>query len=224
MSAIKPTKLEALQRSIHSIEKSLQRRRESCHDKRFVDRLDRSRSWLVRSCQALSGDELELGFICLWIAFNALYGVAEEDDFYKGMQRFLPRILETHSVFKEQLIEELKWGNLRGLLNNPFLVKGNWSDGVYRSLPRKVSDWNRYDECLQHENYRAALYMIMGRIYVLRNQLFHGCSTHSRGTNRGSLVPAIETMIGICPCFWNIVESSPDVRGWGKLPFTRAER
>lgn len=224
MSAIRLAKLEALQTSIDSIEISLRSRKESCQGKRFIDRLGRSRSWLARSYQALAGNELELGFICLWIAFNVLYGVADEEDFYKGMQRFLPRILEPHSVFKEHLIKELRPENLRALLNNPFLVKRNWSDGIYRSIPQKVSEWERYNGYFQHANYQGALDMVMSRIYVLRNQLFHGCSTHSRGTNKGSLVPAIEALIGICPYFWNIVASSSDVRVWGKLPYTRAER
>lgn len=224
MSAIRLAKLETLQRSIDSIEISLRSRKESCQDKRYIDRIERSRSWLARSYQALAGNELELGFICLWIAFNALYGVADEEEFSKSMQRFLPKILEPHSVFKEQLVEELQPKNLRTLLNNPFLVKRNWSSGVYRSLPQKFSEWERYNEYFQHANYRVALDMIISRICVLRNQLFHGCSTHSRGTNKGSLVPAIETLIGIVPCFWNIVASSSDVHGWGKLPYTRAER
>lgn len=159
-----------------------------------------------------------------WIAFNALYGVADEEDFSKGMQRFLPRILESGGIFEEQLIKEMQREKLRGLLSNPFLVKSNWHDGVYRSRSQNASDWKRYNEYLRQENHRSALDMIMRRIYVLRNQLFHGCSTHSRGTNMGSLVPAIEALTGIVPCFWNIVASSSDVCGWGKLPYTRAER
>ena len=225
MATIEPAELEAFRGGVHSMEKALRLRRDLPHDKRLIDRLDRSRSWLLRSYRALSQEEeLELGYICLWVAFNALYGIADEEDFERGMKRFLAAIVEADVKFPDKLVVALRHDALNALLTNPFLLKSNWTNGIYRPIHRVMSDRERFATDLKHTNYEEALHILLRRLYILRNQLFHGCSTHSRGTNRGSLIPAIRTLMRLLPYFWNVVESSEDTNRWGKLPFSRAPR
>jgi len=212
--------------SIQIMEKTIRHRRGNCRDERFIDRLTRAKSWLDRSYRALSEErELEFGFISLWIAFNALYGVAEEEKFEKAMQRFLPTIVDADTKQLRELFNTLRHEEyVKTLLTNTFLVKSNWVDGVYKSRSQRNNDHEIYEACNGHADYKESLPIVLRRIYVLRNQVLHGCSTHSRGTNKGSLIPAVEVLMKLLPCFLNIVVSSEDTRQWGRLPFTRMKR
>lgn len=200
----------------------------------FIDRMDRARSWLDRGGEAVRVQDYEQTFIALWISLNALYGVPESEmsEAQKGVSRELKRIARFVGLLwdsdREALLDCARNGNrtvrMRGFLRIPFLIEPYWREG-----PSGLEKFNRgsmsANDVLQalHDN-QADKFLegLLTRIYVLRNQVFHGCSTNNRGTNRGSLLPSIKILMVIVPRFWSIMMRDRDHKKWGKLPYPRA--
>jgi hypothetical protein len=76
-------------------------------------------------------------------------------------------------------------------------------------------------EALHDGRQNKVVEAILERIYVLRNQIFHGCSTDKRGTNQGSLLPSIRILMVLVPTFLTIMIQGDNPKKWGKLPFPR---
>jgi hypothetical protein len=128
MTAIKKNfklqEMEGFRKSIFLMENALHTSKRHGKDERFVDRLERCRSWLVRAYQALTDEELEFGFISLWAAFNSLYGIVEKEAFDKSLARYLSELVkaDVHQI-ESLLVNVERQVNLKGLLTNPFLVE-----------------------------------------------------------------------------------------------------
>lgn len=200
----------------------------------FLDRMDRARSWLDRAVDAVRAQDYEQTFIALWVALNALYGVPESEmpEIRNGESRELKRIAGFVGLLwnsdQETLLDSARATNrkvrMRGFLRNPFLIEPYWREGpsgLKKFLSGPMSE-NRVLQSLQDNQADKFLEGLLTRIYVLRNQVFHGCSTNSRGTNRGSLLPSIKILMVIVPRFWSIMMRDRDHKKWGKLPYPRA--
>jgi len=58
------------------------------------------------------------------------------------------------------------------------------------------------------------------RIYLLRNQVFHGAAKHGSRKNRDSIAPAVAVLATLVPVFADVVREHPDDSTWGRLPYT----
>jgi len=172
-------------------------------------RTHRALSWLHRA--EMEADDNDARFIFLWIAFNAAYAHELHDALKFSETRlfvhFLGRLIEND---REGQLEKIVWNefprSIRLLLDNryvfqPFwgyqkgkLTKQEWEDKFRRSKASAMRALGSLDT-------RKVLLVIFERLYVLRNQLFHGSATWDSSANRtqlqqatailGQLVPAI---------------------------------
>jgi len=193
-------------------------------NQRFLDRMERSRSWVERSSIAVHGHDYEQAFIALWIALNALYGLPKEEmpEEPQRISNYIGLLWDSDSEALEKCLSELiRNVKIQSFLYNPFLIEAKWRRALKEFMSSKLGPQSVLD-CLDQRQVGKVFEAILGRIYVLRNQIFHGCSTSNRGTNRGSLLPSIQLLIVIVPCFWSIMLCDKHTKKWGKLPYPRA--
>ena len=219
-----------------------------------ADRIRRARSWLERSEKSASGlekaesEEEKAGlhceqFIFLWIAFNAAYGFEligprDIDDRKYGewekFGNFLKRILD---LDKEGSIQKILWGktysdSIRILLENQYVfrpfwnwVRGsgdeNWHDR-FRNRKRRVH------RALGEDNVHRVLEEVFDRLYVLRNQIFHGGATFATGWGREQVRDGSRIMASLVPVIVDImeadIENNPDSGTWGKVAYPRTTK
>jgi hypothetical protein len=64
--------------------------------------------------------------------------------------------------------------------------------------------------------------LLWDRIRVLRNQIFHGCSTNRGSLNKDATEPAVRVLGGLIPLFVEIMEERVDKENeWPRIPFPR---
>lgn len=106
-------------------------------------------------------------------------------------------------------------------MHNRFLTVARWTK-EQSDLKDAVRDLENARLGLQDEKADKVLVSLLSRIRVLRNQIFHGCSTSNKGTNRGSLLPCIRVLMIVIPTFLKIMLKRTDHGRWGELPYPRA--
>lgn len=185
-------------------------------------RIHRALSWLQRA--EMETDDLDARFIFLWIAFNAAYSHELPDHFNFSETRlffhFIGRLVDSD---KEDVIGEIIWSefpkSIRLLLDNRYVFqpfwafqKGNltqeaWEEKFHRSKASALRALGKMDT-------RKVLMVIFERLYVLRNQLFHGNATWNSSANRNQLKQATAIMDNLVPAIIAIMLQSSD-QLWG---------
>lgn len=197
------------------------------------DRLRRAYSWLHRSEKAETDDEK---FIFLWIAFNAGYGVelTEDDDDATESKRFRDFLGEVLERDRENVIGGLLWktfpGPIRVLLENRYVFGPFWkyargATTGWRSRFRASN--RRARRALAKNDVHSVLVEVFLRLYVLRNQVFHGGTTFAEGLGRDQLRDGANIMASLVPAILEIM--SEDIAGnpgsdvWGKVFYPRVD-
>lgn len=67
---------------------------------------------------------------------------------------------------------------------------------------------------LARQDTRVVLSILFDRLYVLRNQLFHGGATWNSGVNRRQVQDGAQIMAFLVPHFIELMMDDPDA-GWG---------
>jgi hypothetical protein len=196
-------------------------------DDGWQSRLYRARSWIQRAAASRRGDSLDARFIFYWIAFNAMYGQAEyltedhqgEDnrihDFLGKMVRLDSDRRHIRTVFGRIETEA------GALLANEFLWKEYWTGGfssALRDFIRRATD----DIQAVRADVRPVGWLlprVFDRLYLLRVQLFHGCSKDGSSANRDSLKPAVDFLARLVPLFWAIMKRAGNDEDWGLLSY-----
>lgn len=152
-------------------------------------RLHRAVSWMLSSDQHPEDDDL--GFITLWIAFNACYGIESDDKDLsdrKSFRQFITRLVE---LDEDREIFTLLWHNysdfVHAIVNNEFLFTQFW-----RSHRMGDTEWTKRFEqskrlstnALSNQDVATLLTVVLDRLYVLRSQLMQGGATHGSKVNR----------------------------------------
>ena len=196
------------------------------------DRLRRAYSWLHRSEKAETDDEK---FIFLWIAFNAGYGVelAEDDDAAesKRFRNFLGAILKRD---REGVIRTLLWetfpGSIRVLLKNPYVFGPfwKWNSGLVPKWRSQFEGRNkRVLRSMERGDAHSVLSEVFMRLYVLRNQIFHGGATFAEGLGRDQIRDGSNIMASLVPAILEImredIADNPGSDIWGKVFYPRVD-
>ncbi len=214
------------------------------------DRIRRAESWLRRSKateanhrQAVSDEDVAAidceQFIFLWISFNAAYGREllddeRDDDNPTESQKFnefLAKILERDS---NQAIKTILWETysdaVRILLKNHYVFSLFWRS--VRDSGNGLNWKNSFDKrnkkvfsALAKNNIHAVLREVFDRLYVLRNQLFHGGATFATGWGRSQVRDGSRIMASLVPEILKIMQTdmikNPDSDTWGVVAFPR---
>ncbi len=228
--SIPKQQIENFESTVKCIRQEISRAKARRINERFLDRMDRSRSWMDRSLTALRiHDDCEQAFIALWISLNALYGVPKDGESRNKTPDEMERISEyigllgavNPEALRSCLTEAIQNVNFLGFLSLPYPIDANWT-GNMETFKKSKKGPGKVLDSYREGHVREVLEAVLGRIYVLRKQIFHGCATNNKGTNRGSLFPSIKLLMVIVPGFWNIMMDHGNHLRWGKLPYPRA--
>lgn len=196
-------------------------------------RLLRAKSW-IKASRALKGSQQHEQFIFRWIAFNCLYGRDDLQGSVLGIAIFLNNIKELHRRDIAHQQNTLLAALERCRTNGAKLIEDRFSVEPYYLGPNPtLPDLNNFlkylarqrkeaETLLGHGNYEPFLALCVDRLRFLRNQIFHGNTTHgqkSKGWN--SLVLGVSVLKEIVPAFVSLVKRYGSDLDWGETPLPR---
>ena len=184
-------------------------------------RIHRACSWLRRAQEAArthGSESLDDQLVLLWIAFNSLYGVWDEEENHpardiESVRNFVRMMLEldrTDSYGKllqrERVLAERLFDNI--YLDHYFwrgLEEGDGDDETWRNMPqkgRRYLDDGRAELALDR--------LLLFRVYQIRCQLVHGGATHGSKLNRQSVADCGRLLHLVLDCTLRIVIERAD--------------
>ncbi len=185
-------------------------------------RLHRSLSWIERADQ--EAEDIDAAFIFHWIAFNAAYARDLPESYGTEERALFGEYFEKIVRFDvNRKIYDAIWsrfsGSIRLLLNNRYVFQPFWR---HQNQPHTYGNWEdlfvrsqkTIGRALARQDTRAVLSILFDRLYVLRNQLFHGGATWNSRVNRRQVQDGARIMAFLVPHFIELMMDHPDA-GWG---------
>ncbi len=186
-------------------------------------RLYRALSWLKRAEQ--EADDEDARFIFTWIALNAAYSneIPQRMRFSETrlFSHFLTLLVERD---QEQRLYQIVWndfsGAIRLFLNNKYVYQPFWD---FQKGETSEAQWRQKFERSKASAHRAlgkmdtrkVLMVIFERLYVLRNQLFHGSATWNSSKNREQLRDGLAILEQLVPAIIDIMLQNAN-QVWGE--------
>jgi len=192
----------------------------------FRIKLHRAFSWLKQADEAPNED---LRYICLWIAFNSVYGKEREPQNIgttlgdrQSFQRYLAVISNLDK--KNRIITAIRKNLkeiIRELLENRYTFQPYWD---YYNGKKEFSEWERAFQKakklaiqeLTEGGTAQILSIVFDRLYTLRNQILHGGATCGSQINRKQLHDGCLILETIIPVVLEIMLSKPDTEICGE--------
>lgn len=190
----------------------------------------RALSWIKASEGA---SDIDSRFLYLWIAFNALYvedhinvdkNLLERERFYKFFEKLI-------SCDREKRIRDSIWKNFsnffRKLIKNQYIYRPFWNH-IHKghnsdSWRKKFNDDNRkFLDSFERSDTVSVLADVFDRLYVLRNQIFHGGSTWRSEVNREQVNGCVDVLYLLVPMMVEIIIDNPQ-KNWGTLCYPNLE-
>jgi hypothetical protein len=193
----------------------------------YWDRLQRAESWIQRALDIQDWDDQHGPFIFYWIALNALYGRHHDSQRWdeQDLAWFLQRVCEMD--LEQGKIPEIVHAHKRKadrLLNDQFLLKAYWRDGPGATIKQILkNEFFEAQSAFDQGKISGYLQILFRRLRVLRNQIFHGCSTDRRSLNQTSLQPALEILEKLVPQFHDTFRNFGQNYDWPKIPYPRKD-
>lgn len=190
----------------------------------------RADSW-IKKAEDLSDSDIDGRFIFLWIAFNALYGQPKYlkrepgcemygRDEEMDIKKFLDVIYQLDRKGRIHTELEPLRHDIDELTNDLFLNKQCWI-GWYKRGLQSVADRLRHRFLAGKRD--VGLTGLFQSLYVLRNQLFHGCSTVEGTKNREALKRAVKVLRILVQIFHDIAREEMGDRRliqlFGEIPY-----
>lgn len=178
--------------------------------------------------------------IFLWIAFNAAYAIERgaardewdgyEPDDWQLRKRYFSMLTRlefkrVRSAIRTRRVE----GTVLKLMSDVYVFWGFWG-----SLTADPFEWenSRHKERFESErdetrrllgiadrtDARRILSLVFSRLYVLRNQLMHGCATREGSLNRRHVNDGAELLEILVPLFVDIM-ADHQAEDWGEVSF-----
>lgn len=187
-------------------------------------RLHRALSWLAKA-EKLK-DDIDLQFITLWIAFNAIYAKELKTERVADRTSFNEFIGNICRLDKDKKVYELIWQrypqSIRVMLNNQYVFQPFW-DYHNGTISQKAwqEDFEKANKkaltALANQDTYDILLVVFGRLYTLRNQIVHGGATYHSQINRSQVKDGCQILLSLIPAIIQIVLDNPQNK-WGK-PF-----
>lgn len=195
------------------------------HRTPFTLRLHRALSWMQRAEAA--GEDDDVAFVCLWIAFNAAYAQDLGHDANGGStserQAFRNFMADLCALDKSKALSALVWqvfpGPIRVLLDNQYVFQPFWdalnnprSDGSTPGHWREAFDdaRQRVHRALAQQDTERVLYEVFVRLYTLRNQLMHGGATWNSSVNRAQVRDGRALLARLLPVMLGVMMDFPE--------------
>lgn len=207
---------EALRTRFKSIPRELRDENQN-----FAIRTWRAISWLDRN-ESLDPSDTEGRFIACWIGFNALYSQLDEDQLpwsdRKAQRAFLERIynLDTKGRFRKIVSKRQK--SILSIIDNKYLQEAFWVDRA--DADKELQAQTKDAIILLHKHHQVKLWrMIVERIYIMRNQVFHGASTKGSSLNRRTLQNCTNILLDFLPACIDVILDYGVHEDWGRVCF-----
>lgn len=216
--------------SEHSALKQHHRQVRDGHPTSLKLRVHRALSWLDRAERSRDTDGR---FIFLWVAFNAAYAQETSQSAIStdraAFKAFLHKLCKLDTGRR---IDELIWkefsGSIRLLLDNPYVFHPFWE---FQRGRLEESEWEAMfararrtaHSALASGNTPRVLAVMFDRLYMLRNQLFHGGATWNSQVNRDQLRDCTRLLGKLVPVIIMLMMDNPDVP-WGDAVYPVVER
>lgn len=186
-------------------------------------RLHRAVSWL--GCAEKYNDDDDIGFISMWIAFNACYGIEGETEMLSERDSFSKFINQLVELDKDKKIHDCLWLNyskfVKALVKNQYVYAPFWKS--QRAGDEKwLESFDKTNKlamtALANSDVPLLLGVVLDRLYVLRNQLMHGGATYKSKVNRDQVKDGKRMLMELLPIIINIMMEQKD-RDWGEIYF-----
>lgn len=173
---------------------------------------------------AAERDDLDMGFIALWIGFNAIY--AKETLFNSSDKQGFRLFIHSICQFEPEATYNLVWSkyssSIRLLLDNRYVFQPFWDfhNGLYGEnawLEDFEEAKKRSHRALANKDTAAIINIVCERLYTLRNQVFHGGATYNSKANRDQLHDAYAFLLDFVALCIRVLLNHPET-DWGK-PF-----
>ena len=182
-------------------------------------RVWRGLSWLERSETAA---DMEGRFISLWIAFNAVYGYLQDDGLsapdHATWQAFLAAIAKADTAgHLARILWDRQVDALR-LIDSKYQFRPFWLG--HPDAEEKLKRSRR--QAIMHFNDRSVvgvLEELFERLYVLRQQVFHGAATASSKLNRRAMKLGASILAAVIPAIIDIMITVGPEAEWGEVCF-----
>ena len=198
-------------------------------------------SWLTRAaCEHYPGEvsrnDPDAVFIFVWIAFNAAYAAdIETGSTQSGGERvqfkdYLKKLLklDEDKAIYDALRNELSEPVYR-LLGNKYLYEPFWRYATEKPggedwKKKFLQDKEKADLAFNEKNSNDVLEVLFDRLYVLRNQLFHGGAKRGSSLNRQVVPDGANILSYLVPIFVDLMLKKPWDTDWGKLVYPPLNR
>ncbi|WP_413772950.1 hypothetical protein [Acinetobacter sp. MB5] len=173
--------------------------------------MQRGLSWL-RKAKDLDQD-VDLQFVSLWIAFNAIYAENLQETLDEDQQRLRQFLLRLYGVDRERRIERCVWKNCsRSIIdwsNHPYFDQKQWD---FQNQKIDKQEWKthsilnqqRVQQALAEHDTVELLLIVFSRLYTLRNQIVHGGSTYNSAIMRRHLRIASQVLMTLLTQFMHV--------------------
>lgn len=185
-------------------------------------RIHRACSWLHRVEQIEDGQDLEFTLTGRWIAFNAMYGLWNEQakepradrDCWR---RFLDRVLafDAEGHLKGILADHKKL--VMSILDDNYLGSYFWRDPSAQRALHTTKDKREASMWYVERRWSQVLEALVDRIYLLRCQLLHGAATFGSKLNRSSLRRCSMMLGHLVPAILQAVITHGTNEDWGPM-------
>ena len=186
-------------------------------------------------------DDLAIGvhadFIFWWIALEAGYAREGSQGEASGSREDMKAFI--HLAMRKRIRGESWSGTLDrvkdsaiALIELPPASQCYWRSGRAQPVAwegefrKEVEGAKRDLQSAISSNFRAMrqilLFLLRRRLYVVRNQIFHGGSSLDRSYGRPQVELGVDLLSAMVPKFCGIISSHQDV-DWGPVPYPRQE-
>jgi hypothetical protein len=186
----------------------------------FSIRIHRSLSWLNRSEKET--DDVDAKFIFLWISLNSAYSIHMDALKNQGDEElrsdFFQTLLKNGQNEIHEIIYERFSHEVRSILSNEFILTSFWEGKDDWEMKLKNEKREVQDALRDRNETIYILTILFKRLYVLRNQIFHGGSTWQGKLNRQQVKDGANLLSYFLPAILSIMmENSND--NWGVLAY-----
>ncbi len=167
-------------------------------------RFHRACSWIARAGAIPEGEDADLALICLWIAFNALYGQwdsqkREPKTDRESWRAFIDRVLRIDREGRIAAMLEEHKRLVLALFDDQYVSAYFWQEpSPERGKRARYSKFNAHSWYVERR-WTQILEEALARVYVMRCQLVHGAATYGGRLNRTSLKHCVMLMERLLP-------------------------
>jgi len=204
--------------------KKMHRELRDAYEESFSIRIHRSLSWLKRSEQ--EDKDMDAKFIFIWIALNSAYSIHLDGYKNSGDEQlrsdFFTTLIKNGQNSVHEIIYERFSQEVRSILNNEYILTSFWSDKDNWEVKLKNEKKEVQDSLRDRNQTHYILTILFRRLYVLRNQIFHGGSTWQGKLNRQQVKDGANLLSYLVPVMLEVMMENPN-NDWGILAYPPTE-